>query len=176
MIGRVGGAANGVSTHVGAVRCAGRATAEQLRGTFLKIVFSSLRYFVKLVRSIEGKQRREADTRKRGTTQRERQQPNQARSMATSQSHLSPPSYQHRIVETIRSATEVARGKPRRAQRTSRSSGVSYIYTVRTIQVHVHASFLYCCNVHYSNVVPSSKFNRSVKKMILKIPYFFVCN
>ena len=77
MIGRVGGAANGVSTHVGAVRCAGRATAEQLRGTFLKIVFSSLRYFVKLVRSIEGKQRREADTRKRGTTQREQQQPNQ---------------------------------------------------------------------------------------------------
>ena len=38
-------------------------------------------------------------------------------------SHLSPRSHQHHIVETIRGATEIARGNPRRTQRASRSSG-----------------------------------------------------
>ena len=86
--------------------------------------------------TLEGKRRarsRHTEARHNATRAATAKSARQARSMATSQSHLSPPSHQHRIVETIRSATEVARGKPRRAQRTSRSSGVSYIYTVRPI-------------------------------------------
>jgi hypothetical protein len=61
--------------------------------------------------------------RERGDPQRAQSGDREDQIDGNEPSHLSPRSHQHRIVETIRGATEIARGNPRRTQRASRSSG-----------------------------------------------------